>query len=320
MKSVVCALLVAVCVGCSSSTPTPAVQGSAGTSGAPSSSAGAGGSSGALAQSGAAGVGTAGSAGAAQGGSAGSVGGAVGVAGVAGVAGASGSTGNADAGSGCAGKSYKLCEDFEAGTLGGVPSGWTTLKGYGSAQGAGLAADQAHSGSMALKSNSMTPGQARVQKSLSALGATASTHWGRLFYKVQSPAPKPANGVIHVTFAALEGTTENRVVDTVEDSKGAHQWLFNIPDDSCCTASTYDWKFDDAWHCAEWYVNVNAKSYRFFSDGKEVPSLAFTGNANSKMSNYTSLALGTIFYQMPPTPFIVWFDDLALDDTQIGCD
>ena len=319
MKSVACALL-AVCVGCSSSTPTPGAQGGAGMSGAASSSAGAGGSSGAPAQAGTGGVVTAGSAGAAQGATAGSAGSTGGSAGSAGGAGANGSAGNAGAGSGCAGKSYKLCEDFESGTVGGVPSGWTTLKGYGSAQGAALAADQAHSGSMALKSNSMTPGQARVQKSLSALGATASTHWGRLFYKVQSPAPKPASGVIHVTFAALQGTTENRVVDTVEDSNGAHQWLFNIPDDSCCTSSNYDWKFDDTWHCAEWYVNVDAQSYRFFSDGKEVPTLSFTGKANSKMSAYTSLALGTIFYQMPPTPFVVWFDDLAIDDKQIGCD
>lgn len=37
------------------------------------------------------------------------------------------------------------------------------------------------------------------------------------------------------------------------------------------------------------------------------------------MSNYSSIIVGAEFYQMPPAPFVMWFDDLALDDNQIGC-
>ena len=229
-----------------------------------------------------------------------------------------GSDGGAAAG--CGGKSYKLCEDFESGTLGGIPTGWTTLRGYSPTRGnVGLANDQAHSGSMSLKSDSIETGMDRVQKSLATLGATATKHWGRIFYKVGSPPPKPNSGVIHITFLALEGTTENRVVDTVVATNGTHQWLFNIPDDSCCAGSSYDWSFDAAWHCAEWNIDVGAESFSFYSDGKEVPELTFTGKAGAKMSDYMSVGLGTIFYQMPPSPVIVWFDDLAIDDNQIGC-
>ena len=133
-----------------------------------------------------------------------------------------------------------------------------------------LATDAFHSGKMALKSSSKDPGQGRIQKSLSALGATASKHWGRVFYKVQSPATKPSSGVLHVTFIGLMGTSENRVVDIVEDSQGKHQWLYNNPDDKGSKGSSYDWTFDAAWHCAEWYVDVGSKSYKFFSDSKEV--------------------------------------------------
>jgi hypothetical protein len=172
---------------------------------------------------------------------------------------------------------------------------------------------------MSLKSEGMNTGMDRVQKSLSGIGATATKHWGRIFYKVQSPPPKPNSGVIHLTLLALEGTTENRVVDTVINTAGMHQWLFNIPDDSCCTSSPYNWTFEDTWHCAEWNVDVGTQSFRFFSDGKEVTQLAFTGRTNSKMSNYTSVGLGSIFYQTPPMPIVVWFDDLAIDDNQIGC-
>ena len=323
-------LLAAFAVSCTSGTSDsgPGAAGGSGTSAggttAPSADASAGGSGGVPS------TGAAGGAGANMTGSGGS--GSAGTAGGGGTGGSnsSGGTsgggaggapdGGAGAGSGCAGKTYKLCEDFESGTVGDIPTGWTTLKGFSSQRGGvGLASDQFHSGSMALKSDSMSTGQDRVQKSLTALGPTAAKHWGRIFYKVQSPAPKPNNGVIHITFTALEGTTENRVVDTVVATNGTHQWLFNIPDDSCCTSSSYNWTFDEAWHCAEWNVDVAAKSFHFYSDGKEVTQLAFTGKTNSRMSDYTSIGLGTIFYQTPPTPVVVWFDDLAIDDNQIGC-
>ena len=66
---------------------------------------------------------------------------------------------------------------------------------------------------------------------------------------------------------------ENRVVDIVEATNGTHQWLYNNPDDKGSKGRPYDWTFDAAWHCAEWYVDVSTKSYRFFSDGTEVNRL-----------------------------------------------
>jgi hypothetical protein len=239
-----------------------------------------------------------------------------------GVGGGGSGSGGGSSGPGCAGKTYKLCEDFESGASGALPTNWTKFKGYGAgaATDVGLATDQFHGGKSSLKSSSMATGQTRAQTSLAALGATASKHWGRIFYKVGSPeASKPTSGVLHVTFVGLMGTGENRVVDTVEDSKGTHQWLYNNPDDTGSKGSAYDWTFDAAWHCAEWYVDVGAKAYRFFSDSKEVTSIGFTGKDDAQMSSYQSIIVGAEFYQMPPAPFVVWFDDLAIDDNQIGC-
>jgi hypothetical protein len=302
----------ALTIACATSEPPPSSGsggsvGSGGAAGAGAGGSATGGSSGAI---GTGGVSTGGGGGAAAGGAAGHPNGGAGNAG--------GSVGVA---TGCAGKTYKLCEDFESGAAGAVPTGWTKLNGYGAnaSTGAGLATDAAHSGAMSLKSDSSVTGQGRVQKSLSGLGATATKHWGRLFYRVQSPAVKPTSGVIHITFASLEGSTEDRIVDTVENTAGKHQWLFNIPDDSCCTGSSYDWSFDAGWHCAEWYVDQSSQTYRFFSDGTEVTSIGFTNRSGAKMSNWTSIAVGTIFYQTPPAPIVVWFDDLAIDDNQVGC-
>jgi hypothetical protein len=227
--------------------------------------------------------------------------------------------------SGCAGKNYKFCEDFETGTVGALPTGWTQFAGYAAASptDVALASDEFHSGKMSLKSDSMMRGQARAQRSLASLGATAANHWGRIFYKVQSPSPKP-NTYLHVTFTSLVGPAgENRIVDTVEAPNGnTHQWLFNIPSDGCCTSTAYNWTFDSTWHCAEWWVDVATDSYRFFSDSTEVTSLAFTGKTNSTMSDYTAVVVGATWYQSNgaiSSPFVIWFDDLAIDDNQIGC-
>jgi hypothetical protein len=236
--------------------------------------------------------------------------------------GAAGGTGGGTGGGTTSPCAYKLCESFESGSVGALPTGWTAYNGYGAdaMKGVALASDQAHSGTMSLKSSSVTPGEQRIQKSLAALGATATKHWGRIFYKVQSPAPKTSGGVyFHTTMVALEGTIENRIVDSVQNPDGAHQWIYNVPDDSCCTGSAYSWTFDASWHCAEWYVDVSTNSYRFFTDSTEVTALAFTNNANAKMSSYTAIVVGSIFYQTPPSPFVLWLDDLAINDAQIGC-
>jgi hypothetical protein len=208
--------------------------------------------------------------------------------------------------------------------VGALPTGWTQYNGYGAAspQNVVLATDQFHSGKMSLKSDDLgKSGAARAQHSLSALGATASTHWGRIFYKVENPAPKPTGGVWHNTWTSLTGSMgENRIVDTVENTGGMHQWLYNLPSDGCSEGSAYNWGYDTAWHCAEWYVDSTAHSYRFFTDGTEVTTIGFTGKTCDMMSSpYTDVIVGSTSYQMPSAPWIMWFDDLAIDDTQIGC-
>jgi hypothetical protein len=232
--------------------------------------------------------------------------------------------GGAPAAAGCAGKTYKLCEDFETGTVGKLPTGWTQYNGFGPAspENAALATDQVHSGKMSLKTDDLgLKGAARAMKSLAGLGDITTRHWGRIFYKAQVPDPKPTSGVIHTTWVTLlsaEGT--NHVVDTVEATSGMHQWIYNRTD-SCSAGSPYNWKYDNAWHCAEWYVDGPASTYRFFSDSTEVTSIDFTGKTCTKVSNgYTAVIVGSTTYQTPlPGARIIWFDDLAIDDNRIGC-
>jgi hypothetical protein len=325
--------LLAPASGCGSSTAAPdgvggnTGSGGSGTGGALTSSGGAPGSGGSSATAGTGGLTVAGT------GGVGTVGGATGaVGGRAGTGGSSpgssgGTTGGGGGGAalGCAGKTYKLCEDFEAGTVGALPAGWTSFKGYGTSRPTDqtVATDQFHSGSKALKSVSMSQGASRIQRSLTSLGATANTHWGRIFYKVQNPSAVDNAHVLHTTFVSvLGGAQENRIVDTVE-TQGAHthQWLFNNPDDGGGASSAYSWTFDDAWHCAEWNIDLTTKSFRFFSDSIEVKALAFTGGNHEMPPAYMAIILGATYYQTDTLtgPFTMWIDDLAIDDTQIGC-
>ena len=227
-------------------------------------------------------------------------------------------------GAGCAGKSYKLCEDFEGTTVGSLPGGWTEVTAWGG--GAAVVTDgEAHSGTQSLKSANVANGHTRAGTSLAGLGATADKHWGRIFFKVRAPATlppavdPPGFPVIHNTLVGLIGSTESRVVDTVVNTEGKTQFLYNLPDDSCCQGSDYLYTpYDGAWHCAEWYVDAGAGQFRFYYDGGEV-ALGFEAG-KAKLGSFSQIVVGWINYQTSEKPYNqAWFDDLALDDSRIGC-
>jgi hypothetical protein len=179
-------------------------------------------------------------------------------------------------------------------------------------------------------------GPRRIVHALSTLGASAGKHWGRIFFKVAMPAPvAPSGTVIHSSLVALSGQSpidnvgiEARVVDTVENDRGKYQFLYNVQPSSRAefgTGAPYDWSYDGAWHCAEWNVAYDTQSYRFFLDGTEVTAIRIDKGAGNYPgieipSAYDSISIGWINYQNAPNGgFEAWFDDLAIDDAQIGC-
>jgi hypothetical protein len=184
--------------------------------------------------------------------------------------------------------------------------------------------DQAHSGTKSLRSANQATGQARIAKSLSSLGATASKHWGRVFYRVKSPPTLPTSGVLHNTMVALarptQGFNEWRVLDTIMGTGGKHTFILNIPDDSCCGETGYDYtSYDGKWHCAEWYIDIPGQDFRFFYDGVDVKNPAKPKGGQSE--TLTQVVLGWVSYQSTGAPYNqAWLDDLAINDTRIGCD
>jgi hypothetical protein len=230
-------------------------------------------------------------------------------------------SGRLDASSGsCAGRGYALCEDFEGTFATALPSGWSVTYAEPGASTPHVVEAQHKSGARALETALGTAGQARARRSLAELGPLAAQHWGRVWYKSEGPLPPPTADVLHNTIVGLEGSVESRVVDTVVQPSGQHQFLYNVPDDSVGIGTDYRYaSYDGQWHCAEWYVDASTQTYRFFFDGTEASFKQGTGQ-RPKLEEFASIALGFICYRPASTPYRGWLDDLAIDDERIGCE
>jgi hypothetical protein len=321
---------------------TAGVAGSSG--GAAGTSGSAAGASGSIA--GTAGGATAGTLGGAAGGRGGVAGGNAGRGGAGGGTGGSsagGSTGSGTAGvtggAGLGGASlcttgrFLLCEGFETTPVGNTPpAGWTR---HGSAS---VADDQAARGTRALKVGAANNGERRFY--FTDAEKFGAGHWGRIFYKVQTPVP---DAFVHSSLVVLQGNgpsngaSEYRVVDTVKqavdtpDVASLHQFLWNVQiqgGSEFGKQGPYNWRFDGNWHCAEWHIDGATQAYQFFFDGTEVTQMRIMNGAGNYGSGsnrtdipmvFTDLKVGWNNYQSAPPGFVAWIDEIAIDTDRIGC-
>jgi len=235
---------------------------------------------------------------------------------------AGGSTGSVAIGgpSQCTAGKYAICEDFEATAVGAVPTGWTK---HGNAA---VASDQAARGMHSLKISAAASGERRIYADASKLG---SGHWGRIFYRVELPVPTV---FVHSTLVGLQGVGpsggngEYRVVDTVKDATGKHQFLYNVQPGGAefGKGSAYNWMFDGQWHCAEWHIDNPTQSFQFFYDGVEVTQIALSNGMGSYKGTdippvFSQVHVGWNNYQSAAPGFVAWVDEVAMDPSRIGC-
>jgi hypothetical protein len=220
-----------------------------------------------------------------------------------------------------------LAEDFEGTAAGEVPAGYAK-------QGAvGVAEDVAHSGRRSLRIEPATNGPRRITFKGEALTALGGRHWGRLYYRVQLPAPVCEKGVIHSTIVSAVGQSplhqdpiEVRPLDTILGTQGTHSYIWNVqprkrPEFASGSASKF--KYTDRWTLAEWFLDHATQTYRLFIDGEEVRDASFTkGAGNFEKSEIPavleSIAFGWWNYQAAGAGFTAWIDDLALSRERIG--
>ncbi|HTF97226.1 MAG TPA: cellulase family glycosylhydrolase [Cellvibrio sp.] len=220
-------------------------------------------------------------------------------------------------GNGC-GSGAIFCLDFEDVAPGTVPAGFTQ-------EGNGIAVvqgQQARSGNRSVKFTSTNYANSGYFKKTGVSGK----HWGRLYYKMKTPVPN-INTWLHGTFvAARSGSAEFRFVDTVQETSGAHQYLYNVEPGDVSLQGAYAYRFDDAWVCTEWFVDNQTQTYRFFRNGTELPL-----TRNGTQTNSTNLpgfapvpatldwlGFGLRTYQQS-SGVEGWLDDVAVSNERIGC-
>jgi hypothetical protein len=221
-----------------------------------------------------------------------------------------------------------LLEDFETTEPGKVPKGYTK-------QGAvAVVNDVAHGGRQSLKIDPAINGPRRITTKSDALALLGGTHWGRLFFKVQLPAPVCEKGVIHSTIVSAVGKSplhndeiEFRPVDTILGTQGTFGYIYNVqphtkrPEFGKGSASKYKWS--DQWTLVEWYVDYATQTYRLFVEGEEVKDIAFmkgpkTYEGSEIPEKMESITFGWWNYQEAGKGFTAWIDDIALSKERLG--
>jgi hypothetical protein len=324
--------------------------GNAGNAGSASGSGGQGGSAGAAGAAGgsagnAGGAGsgaTAGSAGTASGASGAGGGGGSGASG-AGAGGASGDAGAAG-GSGDACATALFCDDFEGGTTGSTPEGWTLPSMSG---GATLGLDGEHfvSGAQSVKVT-VPSGDGGAMMALT--GAPVFPLSGNAFYGRMmvfwETAPETA---VHWTIVEGRGLVPSQTYHAAYRLGGQHpvtdngafvgsQVMLNYetPDSYGGNGPSSDcWRHANrhvlptgVWSCVEWHFDGPSNGMTFWIDGEEVVSVTETGDGCVAQSatypwtapDFDELRVGYEAYQADGARTF-YIDDVALASGRIGC-
>ena len=222
-------------------------------------------------------------------------------------------------------------EDFESTPVGAIPAGFTATGKVS------VTNDFANSGKQSLRIEAANRGPRRIILKGDVLKQLGGQFWGRLYYRVQQPYPLPdpnsGNPVIHSTIVAgsaispqFNDPIEVRMLDTVENKAGAHQYIYNVQPKQrgeFGKGSAYLYHYTNEWTLAEWSVDYATQSYHLYINGKEINGVALDKGATNFTKvelpkEFTSLSFGWNNYQAAGTGFVVWIDDIALGKERIG--
>lgn len=256
-------------------------------------------------------------------------------AGMPGSSGGGGGAGSGSAGAGvtCASPGLLFCEDFESAALGAASSTkWTNDVLNGA-----LTIDATHAqGTRALHVH--TDGNGRALIRVTAFSPPANSFYGRA--RVWATAFPTAPNYAHFTMveAAAAGGTGG-VVRPIggqfipkTDVPDAGRSLWGVGSDGGATGDWTNWKTAapaeaGRWLCMEWQLRAADSTVNVWIDGVARPELTVSKtshggtNVDFVFPTITQIWFGWWLYQAGPTPasFDVWFDDIALGTSKIGC-
>jgi hypothetical protein len=228
---------------------------------------------------------------------------------------------------GCDNPDLLVCEDFEGAAIGAYPDGWDKrATGTWLGNTMGTADDDAYRGAQSLR---IAGGETGAQwlSYVGGLGELATAHWGRMFVRVQTPAPWPTDGVLHGdVFEARGPYGENNTNSVrwgiVENTEQRFQWIYNVQrsTDEFGTGTDYVYQWDGEWFCMEWHHDQATQEATLWLDGVEVEAISQSAEMNPEIPVFDDISVGWANYQIASPEFVVHIDDVALDDARIGCE
>jgi hypothetical protein len=279
-------------------------SGGAATGGASGGSGGAGGAA-------TGGRGGAGGSGGAAGGSGGSAGG------------AGGSAGGATGSSGCAGSTAKVCDDFDAQTMGAEPKGMYAVVKTNNAT-VTVDTTRAFSGKQSLHLHLTNPGS----DSKAQLAFTApvlpfmnnDVHGRAMVWLVKNPAN-------HWDFATAFGTDQpqdddTKIQYTVGSMSGHLMAVYQPGDDSVDSTTQFP---VGRWGCLQWEFKGapdGSHVLKIMLDGKLIDKGNITKGGpqgNWPATTWKSMKVGWINFGSVGMAVDMWIDDLAVSDAEIPC-
>jgi uncharacterized protein YceK len=222
---------------------------------------------------------------------------------------------------------FTVCESFEGTAVGALPAGWARRSGYGGKSMA-VAADDSARGGHALKIEGGLNGSQFLEYK-NNLGALATSHWGRIFFKVKTPAPWPSAGVLHGDIVQHLGPhpgggTNGVRWGIVENTQMKFQWIYNVQpsqgEPEFGDGTNYNYSWPGTWQCLEWRYDQPSQQGALWIDGNQIPIQVGKSHI-PEIPVFTSLGVGWANYQNAPGEgFVVWIDEVAFDAARIGCD
>ena len=222
-----------------------------------------------------------------------------------------------------------VSEDFESTPAGSIPAGFTKTGDVSVEEGV------AHSGTHALRIEPAVKGGRFISLAPDKVAALGGEHWGRLYYKVKTPAPLPTGRLIHATLVDGKGTSplandliDVRLATLLYYPNGDFGYFYNVQPPNgrkeFGPKSATMQKFNDDWNLLEWHADYATQSYEFFVNGKEVADIGQHKGAGNYEgieipAAFQTLSVGFTNYQ-PATGegFTVWIDDFAVGKQRLG--
>jgi hypothetical protein len=222
---------------------------------------------------------------------------------------------------------FDICESFESAELGALPPGFT-LEGYGTRK-VGASADRPFRGARSLKLEIAAQGAATAWLTRGALDSLGAQHFGRAFFRIESPAPTE---FVHFDLLQANGPYEGhtnlvRYASTgtgVGTNQGNWSFIYNVQPSGDGAGSEFGTEGDrsahprvDDWMCLEWSFDASKQVAQYYLDGAPINYLRID-TERAEIPIFDSLAVGFGKYQNTGA-FLVYIDEVAFDGERIGC-